>query len=364
MSGAHTPLSRTRRFALALLVVATAAGCGSRRVDGPSGPMSKMQRDRTIQRAIRSSSEGVILLPSSKADQVYELPRLNEIAQELRQPAAACFLAAAVQTMERADTDVGWSGVPDGQVKFRVRIAPSGHVMVAEVLESGFAAAAVPECVAEAIKAKRFPENETGNNHFVDIVYWVSLGMQSELRGDALAHHLRREQTEAGVRAKKCFEGRVTEGGYWIEGLNLVGSDGSTMANRVDQAKLPEEVRACVTQAFRDIRLPAAPDSFVRPVAPRIRFDVLPEGRVRVHDEEWLRLVKLEERAQRDKRRADLAETDAPVGEERVDVVEGVEPEVEDATDDQVSDEAPEGPKADPGKGGIKLDLSGRRGQE
>ena len=166
------------------------------------------------------------------------------------------------------------------------------------------------------------------------------------------------------MRAKKCFEGRVTEGGYWIEGLNLVGSDGSTMANRVDQAKLPEEVRACVTQALREIRLPAAPDSFVRPVAPKIRFDVLPEGRVRVHDEEWLRLVKLEERAQRDKRRADLADGDGPVGEERVDVGEDAEPAVEEPTEDQVTDATPEGPRADPGKGGIKLDLSGRRGQE
>jgi hypothetical protein len=265
--------------------------------------------------------------------------------------------------MESAkNTDVGWSGVPDGQVKIRARIAPSGHVLMAEVLESGFAEGKVPACVIEAVKTKKFPENETGNTHYVDIVYWVSLGMQSELRGQALADHMRREQAEAGIRAKKCFEGRVPEGGYWIEGLNLVGSDGATMANRIDQAALPDEVRACVTQAFRDIRLPAAPDSFVRPVAPRARFDVLPEGRVRVKDEDWLRLVKLEERAKRDKQRAELT-SDGGTSEVPREGVDVVEPEAEEtATDDEVGEEPPPRDAADPGKGGIKLDLSGRGG--
>jgi hypothetical protein len=356
------PSSRAGRFALALAAacVVVLPGCKRRGGDGPSGPMTQMQAERTIARAIRSSSEGVILLPSRKAEAVYELPRLNEIAQELRQPSAACFLGAAVRTMERAkETDTGWSGVPDGQVKIRARISPSGQVLMAEVLESGFADLAVPQCVAEAIRAKRFPENDTGNTHFIDVVYWVSLGMQAEVHGKALAHHMRRQQAEAAVRAKACFEGRVPPGGYWIEGLNLVGRDGATMANRVDQTELPDEVRGCVAQAFGDIRLPPAPESFVRPVTPRARFDVLPEGRIRVKDEEWLRLVKLEERAQRDKRRAELmSDSDQEVPPERVDVLPAAEEEA--ATDDRVTEERPEREAVDPGKGGLKLDLSGR----
>jgi hypothetical protein len=365
------PPSRTGRFALALAtLLVLLPGCKRREGDGAGGPMTPMQADRAIARAIRSSNEGVILLPSQKAEAIYELPRLNEIAHELRQPAAACFLAAAVQTMEPAANEVGWKGVPDGQVKIRARISPAGHVLVTEVLESGFATEAVPQCVAEAINAKRFPENDTGNTHYVDIVYWVSLGMQAELRGDALARHMRREQAEAAIRAKTCFEGRVPQGGYWIEGLNLVGRDGGTMANRVDQTELPDEVRGCVAQAFRDIRLPPAPDSFVRPVAPRVRFDVLPQGRIRVKDEEWLRLVKLEERARRDKRRAELtADGDSGVGptgsegevpSERVDVVEPAAEEDPASPPDERTEPAPERKGADPGKGGIKLDLSGR----
>lgn len=367
----HFGPSRAGRSAVVLAAACLLAtpGC-KRRGDGEaSGPMTRMQADRTIQKAIRSSNEGVILLPSEKAERIYELPRLNEIAQELRQPAAACFLAAALQTMERAEnTDVGWSGVPDGQVKIRARVSASGQVVLAEVLESGFADETVPLCVADAIRRKRFPENETGNTHFVDIVYWVSLGMQQNPRG--LAEHLRREQTEAAVRAKPCFQGRVPVGGYEVEGLNLVGRDGSTMANRVDQAALPEEVRGCVAQAFREIRLPPAPDSFVRPVTPKVRFDVLPEGRIRVSDEEWLRLVKLEERAKRDQRRAALAEGTDAVPRERVDVVETPEQpegrfEAEpDASPDASEEAEPTRTEArDPGKGGLELDLGGRGGR-
>src|SRR5690606_9203940 len=58
----------------------------------PEGRVSDSDANRYIRRAIRSSSEGVILLPSQRAEQVYELPRLNEIAQGLRAPAARCFL--------------------------------------------------------------------------------------------------------------------------------------------------------------------------------------------------------------------------------------------------------------------------------
>ena len=353
---------RVGRLLLAFSLV-TAAGCKRRndREGGPSGPMSRLQADAAIARAIRSSNEGVILLPSKKAERVYELPRLNEIAQELRQPAAVCFLAAALQSMERADeAESGWAGVPDGQVKIRARVSPSGYVMRTEVLESGFAAVEVPDCVARAVKDKKFPENTTGNTHYLDVIYWVSLGMAADTK--KIASHLRREQTEAAIRAKQCFKGRMPEGGYWVDGLNLVGRDGSTMANRVDQAALPEEVRACVAQALRGIRLPAAPDSFVRPVAPRIRFDVLPEDRIRVKDEEWLRLVKLEERAQREGQRADLlSESGDAVPRGSVDVSDAPDPGPDVSPDVATEPEERTDPAGDPAQGGLKLDLGGRK---
>ena len=54
--------------AMALLPAAACVREGSRR---PQGPTSKMESDRYISRAIRQSSEGVILLPSQRAEQVY-----------------------------------------------------------------------------------------------------------------------------------------------------------------------------------------------------------------------------------------------------------------------------------------------------
>jgi hypothetical protein len=93
-----------RRFArtfTAFVLVSAAASlaCASRKDETTVNPMSKLGSDRYIQKAIRSSNEGVILLPSSKAERVYELPRLNEIAHSLREPAAECFLRRAIEVL-------------------------------------------------------------------------------------------------------------------------------------------------------------------------------------------------------------------------------------------------------------------------
>jgi hypothetical protein len=379
-SRAARALRRGRAVVLGVVSLGLLACAG--REDQVGGPMTEMQKNETIRRAIRSSSEGVIFLPSRKAEQVYELPRLNEIAQGLRQPAAACFLQRALETMEPApQTEEGFVGVPDGQVKLRARIGPNGQVLRTEVLESGFDDEAVPQCVAKAIRQKRFPENPSGTNHYIDIIYWVSLGMAADLKSATMQKHLRKETVQAAIRAKPCVTGRVSPGSYTVEGLNLVGPDGSTMANRVDQSSLPEDSRKCVARAFREIRLPADKTTFVRPVMPTVRFDVKADGTIAVADEDWLRLVQLEERAQRAQQRADLGvevgedakpslvdegEPDGVIaGEATVQVDDGaaVSGDKEDPPPSVEPKPKPKKPKKDPGKGGLKIDL-GTRGSD
>jgi hypothetical protein len=345
-----------------------------------------MQSDRLVRKAIRSSSEGIILMPSKKAEQVYELPRLNEIAQSLRRPAAVCFLRQAIEHMERTPRDdLGYGGVPAGQVKIRARLAPDGQVLRTEVLESGFVEDAVPTCVAQAIQSKRWPQNKGGNNHHIDIVYWVSLGVQTALAPQAFAAHMRRQEAEVGVKAKECLQGRTAPGEYRVEGLNLVGSDGGTMINRVDHRDLPEVVRTCLATAYRAVRLPRESEAFVRPVSPVVTFVVSERGAVTVGDEEWLRLVQLEERAQREAERTKLTGSDSSTGEGDLGsaprsrspgrFIDEGEPSLAEAPvvlspedlSEPVEDEDPpaadpaEAPAEDPGRGGIKLDLGSSR---
>lgn len=380
------------RLALALGLLATVACVreGGRR---PQGPTSKMESDRYISRAIRQSSEGVILLPSKKAEQVYELPRLNEIAQGLRSPAARCFLTRAIETMEPdASGDRGYTNVPEGQIKIRVRIAPSGEAMRTEVLESGFVDEHMEPCLREALEHQRWPTNKSGNAHFVDVIYWVSLGMQKGVGTEEAAMHLRREQVTAGRRAKACLQGRVDTGHYEIRGLNLVDREGATMVNRIDTAELPETIRSCLATAFREIRLPRDPDAFVRPVAPVVAFDIAGDGTVAVDGERWLEMLELEERARLAAERAAL--TGEGEDDELVDELParrpgkaggiktgaglaagGVDAGSDATPDDPPSDEPPAdpppadppkqpddaAPRQDPGKGGLRLDLGGRR---
>jgi hypothetical protein len=385
------------RLALALALLAPVA-CDrfGRSTRAPQGANSQTQTTRYIRRAIRQSSEGVILLPSQRAQQVYELPRLNEIAQGLRAPAARCFLARAIQTMEPDPKgDRGYSHVPEGQIKIRVRIAPSGEALRTEVLESGFLDEHIEPCLRDALEQQRWPSNKTGNGHFVDVVYWVSLGMQKGLGSDEMNAHLRREQVTAGRRAKTCLQGRVDVGRYEIHGLNLVDREGATMANRIDTGDLPEAIRTCLATAFREIRLPRDADAFVRPVAPVVTFDVGDDGMVAVDGERWLELVELEERARLAAEREALAADGSD--DELIDELPAQRPEQgapglsagtigagspgalqlapsnEPRTDPPPADpDAPVGPagpaeqgdqtpRQDPGKGGLRLDLGGRR---
>ena len=342
----------SRRARSALLVALGCVSCRGRETDGPGTEQTQLQAEATIRSAIRQSPEGFIFLPSKRAELVYELPRLNEIAQSMRQPAAACFLGEAVKTMQPApETDLGFAGIPDGQAKLRMRVAADGKVMRVETLETGFNSEDVPECVSEELSRRRFPQNETGAAHYIDVVYWVSLGPQP--RSPDHEQRVRREQVEAGVRAKNCLQGRVGVGAYAVEGLNLVASNGSTVANRVEQQGLPDDVRQCVATAFRSLRLLADDATFIRPVAVRTTFEVRDDVVVHVEDEDWLRLVELEERARRDAQRAER-EGANPV--DRLDP-EPVEPESESEPEPD-----PAAPKADPGQGGLRLDIGPRGG--
>lgn len=367
------------RFAVGLAILAVVA-CGRQGSRTPDGATSDSEANRYISRAIRQSSEGVILLPSQRAEQVFELPRLNEIAQGLRAPAARCFLMRAIETMEPAPSGEGYENVPEGQVKLRVRVAPSGEVQRAEVLESGFLDPEMEPCLRDVLEEQRWPANKSGNAHFIDVVYWVSLGAQKGAGTEAMAMHLRREQVGAGRRAKACLQGRVDAGHYEIRGLNLVDREGATMANRIDTTELPEPIRACLAAAFREIRLPRDPDAFVRPVAPRVAFDITRDGTVTVDGEKWLELVELEERARL------AAERQAKAGETPPDPVDELPPRrpvqlgpgVTAGSIDPGAPEAeptppvepeptppaeaePTPPREDPGKGGLRLDLGGRR---
>ena len=358
---------------MALLLAAS--GCGRRSKDSqaPDGPATDQQRDRYIQKAIRSSSEGVILLPSKRAEAVFELPRLNEIAQSMRRPMAACFLRRAVLTMERTgDPERPWAGIPEGQLKIRARVNPSGDTVRAEVLETGFADDAMEPCLTDVVRAVSWPPNESGNNHFIDIVYWVSLGLQGDIYTEMFKDRMKREQVAAGVKAKQCLQGRVDAGTYAVHGLNLVNHEGATMANRVDHETLPDSIRTCIAKAMQSIRLPREADAFVRPVSPEVTFVVSRDGTVDVEGEAWLKMVELEDRARAARKRAELTGDDgleddgtAVVDELPAHRPEGPATGAAGATDTTPVEPEPEPakdePKLDPGKGGLRLDLGGGR---
>lgn len=346
----------SRRVRCLVVVAALAAGgCRGRGTDDPDVEQTQLQAQATVRKAIRSSPEGFIFLPSKRAQRVYELPRLNEIAQSMRQPAAACFLEQAVQTMRTAPkADIGFEAIPDGQAKLRMRVAADGKVLRVETLETGFSSEAVPQCVADELRRRRFPENQTGTAHFIDVVYWVSLGPQPTTNGHG--ERVRREQVEASVRAKKCLQGRVGAGSYSIAGLNLVASNGATVANRVEHEGLPDDVRQCVATAFRSLRLLADEATFIRPVLVATTFAVGSDGGIKVDDEDWLRLLELEERARRDSLRAQQ-EASSPV-----DTLEPLDAPPEPGLVPDAKPDEPQAPKADPGQGGLRLRMGPREG--
>jgi hypothetical protein len=378
----RSPLRRAGVFALVAGLLAL-GGCSRDKIMR-EGRVSRAQADQYMRDAIRQSSEGVVLEPQQKALHQIERTRLNEIAHEIRRPAAACFLERAIMTMEPGEVEgeQGWVEVPEGQIKIRARIAIDGTVMTADVLESGFTDPDMVACLTEVITNQRFVESRDSFAYFVDVYYWVSLGFFAEAQTAEFAEHMRRQQAEAGLRARTCLTGRVPPGEYIVTGLNLFDRDGRTVINRIDRGELPAEVSACIAAAFKQIRIPAERDAFVRPAAPRVEFAVAADGLVSIADERWLELVQLEEQAQREMRRAALLDQ---VGEgsqgEHGEVPDGLtDHSFEDLGELALPDDgapsfeepaskpepAPEPkpqPQGDPSKPGTKIQLSPRGGR-
>ncbi len=374
-------LTRAGRRAFPLLVglglAGLALGCRERdRSKAPDGQVSQMQADRYIREAVLKSSEGVVLLPASKSGNDYDRVRLDEIAQNMRQPLAVCFLERAIRTIEKGEVDgeMTYVNVPEGQGKFRARIAGDGSVLRVEVLDSGFVDTEMEACVMHVIESRTFPQLRGQSQSHIDVVYWVSLGFHEAAKSPQFAEHMRKQQALAGVRAKRCLEGRVSAGDYEVEGLSLFASNGSTLINRITHGNLPSEVSRCVAQAFKAIVIAGEKEAFVRPASPRVRFTVREDGVVEVGDERWLQLVEMEERAKREQTRYELSGSEdaaalvpEPVGGPHDVTISGLEPVVEEDPDPPAGPAAapapvrPEGPVQDPSAGGIKLDLGPRR---
>lgn len=370
-------LTRRGLLAAAIAVIAATAspvlvaGCsgggkkaGDNEVLPPGGVNTTSQARRYVDKAVRRSSEGVILMPSKKAETLYDRTRLNEIAQGLRVPAAVCFVDRAIETMKRGtqDGEETYVDVPEGQIRIRARINPSGEVLRTEVLETGFKDEGMYPCLDKAIKAVKWTQNRTGVVQFIDVIYWVSLGYSAEDHSKASQLELRKQQAAAAERAKQCLEGRVSAGRYAVRGLSLLSREGHTLANRVEPGVLPERVTQCVTVVFRDIRMPRVPEAFIRPISPSADFIVATDGSVSFADEKWLALLKLEDEAMKEARRAEILddpatevdEGEAPLAETRPLAPTPAGPEMPTAT---VS-----APRADPAAGGQKLKLGGLRG--
>lgn len=355
----RTSLAQTALLALAALGLPL-SGCAARREAKPTGLNSYGQAMRYIQKAVRRSSEGVIILPSRRTETLYDLVRLNEIAQALRSPAAACFVNRAIETVKRGvkDGETVYVDVPEGQVKIRTRLGPDGSVLRTEVLDTGFKDPEIEPCVGKAIAAQKWPPNRTGLVQYLDVVYWVSLGDGAEDRGPQVQKELRRQQAIAALRGKQCLAGRVGPGTWTVEGLSLLDREGNTLVNRVDPGPLPGNVRECLAVVFREIRLPRAPQAFVRPISPRVEYTVAEDGAVSFADEPWISLLLLEEEATREARRAELAGGEPPPVDEAP-LADEPAPEPE-----PVRDAEPQPSTQHPGEGGIRLKLGGHRKPE
>lgn len=359
---------------MGLSVLVGAVGCGNRNGKNTSR-LTELGADRYIDNAVRQSSEGVVLIPSSTTEREYDRVRLNEIAQNLRRPFAFCFLQRAIVTMERGavEGESTFVNVPDGQIKLRARLGADGTVSRVEPIEAGFDDLEMEACVMKAVTKQEFPPIRGQTGHYIDVVYWVSLGFHGAANSEEFALHIRKEQTRAGVRAKRCLQGRVPPGDYEVEGLSLFDREGNTLVNRVDRNALPPEVSSCVASAFKAIEIPPERDAFVRPVEASAAFTVRDDGVVEVRDERWLELLEMEERARREAARAAIRKSgsgsatreSATTGDTQGDgsaSVSGVwigesEPEPDEV--DPEPDVQPEQPKQQPTPGG-PLDLRSR----
>ncbi len=306
--------SHVARTALLLLATGCAASSTENRAVGSLSTYS--QARRYVDKAVRRSTEGVILMPSRKAETLYDRTRLNDIAQLLRVPAAVCFVNRAIETMKRStskDGELVFAEVPEGQIRIRTRINSAGQVLRTEVLESGFKDEQMYPCLDAAIRKTKWTQNKTGAVQFVDVIYWVSLGYQAEDHSDAAKAELRKQTAKVGIKAKQCLAGRVGEGTYKVDALSLVDRDGRTLANRVDPGVLPEKVGECVAIVLREMRFQRVQEAFVRPILPHIDFTVNNLGEVSFADEKWYALLEREEEAIKEARQAELAaEMDDP----------------------------------------------------
>lgn len=292
----------------------------------PGGLNTYSQARRYVDKAVRRSTEGVILIPGRKAETIYDQSRLNDIAQALRVPAAVCFVNRAVETMKlgvNKDGEQVFQDVPEGQIRIRTRINSSGEVVRTETLETGFKDERMYPCISEAIKKVKWTTNKTGALQFIDVIYWVSLGYQAEDHSAQGLAALRLEAAKAAVKAKGCLEGRVGVGRYKVEGLSLVDRDGRTLANRVEPGVVPDNVGECVAIQLRGMRLPRVKEAFVRPVQPRVEFVVTETGEVSFVDEPWLALLQREEEALRAEREAGLGLDDPSTPVDEAAVLEG-----------------------------------------
>ncbi len=365
----------------------TSRGAGSR-VSHP-GNNSIGQTNRFVKTAVRRAPEGFILIPGARAERVFDRQRLVQLAQDLRQPAAACFINRAIDTAKwgEVDGERALLGVPEGQIKIRVRIAPQGKVLRTEVLEGVFGEEdeVMEACLMDVLEDAPWPENRSGNTHFVDAIYWVSLGFQAEDRSPETAVELRRQQAMLAKKGKGCLEGRARPGQYRVQGLSLLDREGRTLVNRLEPTDLGQDIANCLVVVLRGLRMPRVANAFVRPFSPEIDYQVSPKGEVSFVDERWLELLLLEERAAREQRRAELAaekaKKDGEVPAELIDLAE--RPEDNDEPVVVLPEPAPDAaapklqpqpkpktvadpPKpanhnaADPGEGGLKLNLGGR----
>ncbi len=376
--------------ALALVASAcgTSRGAGSR-VSHP-GENSIGQTNRFVKTAVRRAPEGFILIPGARAERVFDRQRLVQLAQDLRQPAAACFINRTIDTAKwgEVDDERALLGVPEGQVKIRVRIAPQGEVLRTDVLEGAFGDddEVMEACLMDALRDARWPENRSGNTHWVDAIYWVSLGFQAEDQAPEAALELRRQQALLARKGKGCLEGRTRPGQYHVQGLSLLDREGRTLVNRLEPTELGQDVANCLAVVLRGLRMPRVSDAFVRPFSPAIEYRVSPQGEVSFSDERWLELLLLEERAAREQRRAELAaeksqeENEVPEGlvdlsAERAEDKDGEKDGEKDGSEGvpkpvpvdppkpapPVDKPAPVNPNAaDPGEGGLRLNLGAR----
>jgi hypothetical protein len=297
-----------------IAALALGGGCARGAIEAPTGGRNSVgQIDRYLEKAVGLSNEGVVLMPSDSMARETERTRLNEIAQALRIPFAACFLRKTIEVSKVAliEDNLGLVAVPQGQVRLRARLNGSGKVLRAELMESTIEDDAMIECVQEAVVAQEFPRVRSSTLRWVDVVYWVSLGYDRGRDSPERKVFNRRQVADASRAAKPCLSGRVQRGEYALRGVSLVDREGSSLINRIEPNDLPPPVNRCIAQVFRQIQAPPDPEAFVRAVIADMVFVVGADGAVGYEDEEWLRLTDLEAAAIRRERRA---EEQSPAG--------------------------------------------------